>query len=170
MSRRNRQKRWWQTKEEALRKDMVEALKGLRDYVDNINTTPSLILSVDSTFQEKVDRNIYSTKVQEWVLGYRVLPINRQHGFFLREVYAKVVDGRLDEINERERKQVVDALTSVIDPWQEADVAFVSDSCLCVRQRFAVMFHHEGNPNIVTPSAELINASLDPAKQKKGDE
>lgn len=163
-----KEKRWWQSKHGTDRTDIVEALKGLREMVENINKAPSVILTPFDTYRHRDPKEVQVVRVGEWELGYGVKPVgNPMDGFFVRSVFAKLHGGRLDEINKRERKQIVNALADgVLDPGQYAMVEFINDHTFCIRQPFAVMFQHERNMNIVTPTKELLLAAFDPSKVK----
>jgi hypothetical protein len=163
-------KRWWQRRKNGIRKDIENALLALRDHAENVNKTPQLILTVDSTYQYKNLNQIYTTKVQEWEIGYRIRGIDELQGFYMRDVFARVLGGRLDEIGRVDRERVAEGLFSILDKQSEATIEFIDPSCFCIHQPFAVMHWTEKNANIVTPSAELILAAFDPARYKrKGD-
>jgi hypothetical protein len=164
------QHHWYNHKAQTLRRDVHDALIALRDHVENINRAPSIILTPHSTLRFRDPGHIMTLTVGEWCIGYRIETLNEQEGFFVRSVFVRLLGGRLTELNEREREQIIYAITeSVMDRGTDLWLERISDSSFVIHQPFAVMYHHEKNPNIVVPSKELLNQAFDPFRQIKAD-
>lgn len=160
------QERWWHTKQAALRSDICNALMALRAHVENLSAKSPIILSHLSTYTQRSLTAVHTTRVGEWELGYSVRPINEDEGFYLRSVFAKLHGGRLCEISGHERQQIIDGIAAgALDEGTTVDVEFINETTFVVRQPFAVMFWNELNPNLVTPTADLILSAFDPARQ-----
>jgi hypothetical protein len=156
-----REKRWWEQRGPGLRQDVHDALAELRAYVEN-QGKGSVILSHLDTYRQKELTAVQTTRVGEWELGYRVVTINNDEGFFMRTVFVKLHGGRLAEINKNERRQIIDALSGALDLYSAVEFEPINATTFAVHQPFAVTFMHECNPNIVTPSKELILRQLSP--------
>lgn len=159
-------KRWWHNKDELIpRKDITLALSALRAHVENIGKTPEISLSHLGTYRQRELRKLQTVRVGEWVFGYRVDPLDESQGFYTRTLYIKLVGGLLHELNAAEWKQMMYAVSeSAIDPGSKVWTEQVADDAICIRQPFAVTFLREGNPNIVTPSKELLLKAFDPCR------
>lgn len=152
--------RWWEEPEETLRKDIHDALVALRHHVENQSAQSSIILSTLDTYKQRELRKVHTTRVGEWEFGYQVKPLDEIEGFFMRTIFAKLRGGKLDEINKRERSQVIDALTSgILDEGTQVWFEDIDDTTFAIRQPFAVMFWKEGNPNVLVPSQELFKVT-----------
>jgi hypothetical protein len=150
------QNRWWHTKDETLRKDVFDALTALRQFVEN-QGNQVITLSHMDIYRQRELTSIQTTRVGEWTFGYRVMATDADQGFYIRSVFAKLHGGRLDELNKQEREQIIDAVANaVLDKGSEIRFEAISPIAFVIHQPFAVTFLNELNPNIVTPSKELI--------------
>jgi hypothetical protein len=140
-----------------LRKDIHDALTALRDYAENQSSHPSLILINKTVYKQRELEAVHTTRVGEWEFGYRVMPLNEEEGFFLRTVFMCLHGGRLGELSDSEVSQVIMSVASaVLDEGSQTNFEPISPSVMAIHQPFAVMFWREGNPNLVTPSKNLI--------------
>jgi hypothetical protein len=156
-----REKRWWEQRGPGLRQDVHDALAALRAHAEN-QGSGSVILSHLDTYRQKELTAVHTTRVGEWELGYRVVTLANDEGFFMRTVFVKLHGGLLKEINETERRQIIDALSGALDLYSAVEFEPINAATFAVHQPFAVTFMHECNPNIVTPSKELILRQLAP--------
>ena len=152
--------RWYHQAETTLRKDIYDALVDLRHDVENQGSSPKLVLSGMSTYRQRQLTEVQTTQVQEWEFGYKVVPLDYREGFFRRTLYVKLHGGLIAETNKGERSQIIQAIAAaILDEGTDTDFESVNPSTFAIHQNFAVMFWHEGNKNIVTPSKELILGS-----------
>jgi hypothetical protein len=152
------QNRWWHRKaNHTSRQDLHDALLALRQYVENQGKPAITLAPIVGVARARELTDVATTRVQEWTLGYRVIPLNDNEGFFLRSVFLKLHGGKLSEINKTEREQIIEAVASAaLDDGAHTTIDVINDHTMVIHQPFAVMFWNERNPNILVPSKELL--------------
>lgn len=124
-------------------------VEGLRHFVDNFNVTPRIALRADSYKSISSDQ-IFTTTCNGWEFGYK---LEEYPTFFRRKVYVKVVDGKLEEVLEEERKAVVAAVfDAALDRGAgQMNIDQINHDCLLITQDFMPMFLDERNPGRIVP-------------------
>lgn len=143
-------------------KRMLERLADLRQRVENQGMGRSIHL-VGDTYRKRELTQVYSTKLDSWVIGYKVEPIDFTNGLFRRTVYIKLPKTRIMEVGEKERSAILGAVhKTLLDQGADApDVEEIAYDCLAIEQNFAVMFWHEGNPNLIVPGGPSVKSPAD---------
>jgi len=130
--------------------DIAEALKELRQYVENQGTGKTRL--VQGIYQTNPLDEVQTTKVGAWEFGYQVKP-TIDPGLFERNIFIKLRGQKILEVPKREREPVLGAVfDAMIDKGNEwPEMALVTDDCIRIRQHFAIVYWNEFNPGIVTP-------------------
>lgn len=130
--------------------DIVEGLKALREQVENQGATPKIYL-IGSTTTKKELTDMQVLRVNPWVFGYKVEPVDVINGLYMRTLYIKLPGEKIMEIPDKDREGIMAAVfETMIDDGNELPMFdLIAYDALMMRQRFAVMFLHEFNPSIV---------------------
>lgn len=138
---------------------LKERLQDLRQHVENLGAGTSLHL-VGDIYRKRELTRVYSTKVDSWIIGYRVFPIDLINGFFQRTIFIKLPKERIMEVSEDERNAIAGAIhQTMLDAGADApEVEEIAYDCLAIHQRFSVMFWNEGNPNIIVPGGPSVKS------------
>lgn len=130
--------------------DVVEALKDLRQTVENQGPGTSVRL-INGIYRQKELNEVQTAQVPPWVFGYKVEPVGL--GLFLRTLFIKLPNEDILGIPKEEREPIMAAVyETLLDHGNELpDFKLIARDCIRLTQQFAVVFWHEGNPNIVTP-------------------
>jgi hypothetical protein len=159
--------KWYkQAKQRPGRHDLTEAYRELRTIVET-QGKPPIVLSGMSVYKARELTTVQTMTVNEWVIGYQVKPLDEHQGFYVRKAYAKLTGGHLHELSDDERSDIIMAIAEgALDQGLPTFAEFINTYTVAISQPFAVVFWHEGNPNIVTPSKKLLNDVFDPARYK----
>lgn len=132
-------------------KDLAEGLKRLRHDVENQGK--SKIQLVGSTFKGSGLTEIKVLTYHPWEIGYKVEPVDLHQGFFKRTIFIKLKGDDILDVTEKEMEPIMGAVTQeLFDMGNEMPVMEqINRDCIKFTQRFAVVFWHEGNPNLVVP-------------------
>lgn len=137
-----------------IEQDLCEALRELREFVENQGTGRSVL--VNGVYRTRSVDTVFTTEVfKPWVIGYQVKEIPIMPGFFERYIYVKHKDCKnILDIPEAELEPIYGAIyNSLIDPGAEfPEFEQAARDTVRMRQRFSVVFWHEGNPNIRVPN------------------
>ncbi len=130
--------------------DVIGALQDLRQQVENQGPGTSVRL-INGIYRQKALNEVQTANVPPWVFGYKVEPIGA--GLFLRTIFVKLPNEDILAIPDREREPIIAAIyNTLLDQGNELpEFRLIARDCIMITQQFAVMFWHEGNPNIVTP-------------------
>jgi hypothetical protein len=142
---------------------MVDALESLRDRVDNYNQFPSLISNPGETIKElKPDDFRWVMWENTLKFGYRMTFVNVQQSDYMLRVIITIMKppDTFDDMSKREFKELMTSIAEVFFVQGAGEITNMFDDdnrLMMLSQMVPVMFQHEGNPNIVTPTKELIN-------------
>jgi hypothetical protein len=141
---------------------MVERLQDLRQRVENQGTGRAIHL-VGDTYRKRELTQVYSTKLDSWIVGYKVEPLDFVNGLFKRTIYLKLPKWDIMEVGEEERNAIIGAVhKTLLDPGADMpEVEAVAYDCLKLEQNFAVTFWHEGNPNLIVPGGPSVKSPAD---------
>ena len=126
--------------------ELKQVLEGLRDYVDNINKAPSMILK-NGVYKQRNKDAVQKTSWNGWEFGYQVL---EHKGFLLRKCFMKC-KGRWNELPEKEKNEVTTTALDAMFDKQQGLPKFIqiAPDCMLIGQKFQVTYLHEKNPNLV---------------------
>lgn len=143
-------------------KRMIERLTDLRQFVENQGAGSSIHL-VGDVYRKRELTQVYSAKLDSWEIGYKVEPLDFVNGLFMRTVFIRLKGWRILEVGEDERNAIIGAVhKTLLDPGADMPtVEPISEECLKITQNFAVMFWHEGNPNLVVPGGPSVKSPAD---------
>ena len=133
-----------------IEKKLLAGLKSLRRDVENQGKGTRIVL-LGSTFKSPLLNEVKTLNYHPWEIGYKVEPINIHQGFFKRTVFIKVKGERILDIPEKEMEPIVGAvIKELFDIGSDIpEMSQIADDCMKFTQRFAIVFWHEGNPNLV---------------------
>ena len=131
--------------------DLAEGLKELRHKVENQGK--SKIILVGQTYQTPELNKVEVCTYPPWEIGYMVEPVDIDQGFFKRTVFIKLKGDKILDVPEMEMEPIMGAVTQeLFDIGNEMpEMDLIADDCMRFTQRFAIVFWHEGNPNLVVP-------------------
>ena len=131
--------------------DVVGALKELRHTVENQGPGTTIRL-INGIYRQKALNEVQTAQVPPWIFGYKVEP-SVGAGLFMRTIFLKLPNEDILAVPEKEREEVMAAVyETMLDHGNELpEFSLIARDCIRITQQFAVMFWHEGNPNIVTP-------------------
>ena len=135
----------------AVQSDLAKGLKELRHKVENQGK--SKIILVGQTYQTPELNKVEICQYPPWEIGYMVEPVDIDQGFFKRTIFIKIKGDKILDIPEREMEPIMGAVTQeLFDIGNEMpEMEPIAEDCMRFTQRFAIMFWHEGNPNLVVP-------------------
>ena len=133
-------------------KKLAEALKGLRQEVENQGKGTRLVL-IGGIYRAPGLTDVKVLNYPPWEIGYKVEPVDITQGFFKRTIYIKLKGEEILEVPTREFEPIMGAVTQeLLDIGNEIPtIGNIARDCIRITQQFAVVFWHEGNPNIVVP-------------------
>ena len=134
-----------------VQKDLAEGLKELRHKVENQGK--SKIILVGHTYKTPDLNKVEILQYPPWEIGYMVEPVDINQGFFKRTVFIKIKGDKVLDIPEREMEPIMGAVVQeLFDIGNEMpEMDLIADDCMRFTQRFAIVFWHEGNPNLIVP-------------------
>jgi hypothetical protein len=135
----------------AVQSDLAEGLREVREKVEN-QGKPKIIL-VGNSYKSTMLDDVQIVNYPPWEIGYKVEPLDIHQGFFKRTVFIKLKGDKILDVPEREMEPIMGAVTQeLFDIGNEMpNMDLIADDCIRFTQRFAIMFWHEGNPNLVVP-------------------
>ncbi len=134
-----------------VQKDLAEGLKELRHKVENQGK--SKIILVGHTYKTPELNKVEILQYPPWEIGYMVEPVDIDQGFFKRMVFIKLKGDKILDVPEREMEPIMGAVVQeLFDIGNEMpEMDLIADDCMRFTQRFAIVFWHEGNPNLIVP-------------------
>jgi len=133
--------------------DMAEALKELRQYVENQGQGRTRL--INGIYQTRPLDEVRTTKVGAWEFGYQVKP-TIDPGVFERNIYLKLAGQKITGIPKREREPVIGAVfEAMIDQGCEwPEMKLIADDCILITQQFSIVFWDALSPGVVTPGGK----------------
>lgn len=132
-------------------KDFKGALEELRSRVENPNKIPHIFLAGD-VYKQRDIRQIQTVHYDNWEIGYQVLEMPDMVGTYVRNIYFKVKNGVLDDLNDRDIDEILIHTKVLIDEGQSNPmIEEIAPDCMKISQIFMPMFLEEKSPNILVP-------------------